>query len=93
MQKKTKLGLSFALAAVLVVGQIGFAEEDNNKDNGGMGNMMNGNGMTKMMENENMGNMMDAMNSPQGQKMMNACGDFMESYGDDEQEENNESAL
>jgi hypothetical protein len=33
--------------------------------------MMNGNGM------------MEAMNSPEGQKMMSACGNFMESYGDE----------
>lgn len=33
--------------------------------------LMNGNGMMKMME---------AMNSPEGQKMMKACGEFMESY-------------
>ena len=37
-------------------------------------NMMNGNGMTKMME---------AMNSPEGQKMMKACGEFMESSDSD----------
>ncbi|USK31334.1 hypothetical protein LIT32_27275 (plasmid) [Bacillus sp. CMF21] len=37
--------------------------------------MMNDNGMTKMME---------AMNSPEGQKMMKACGEFMESSDDSE---------
>jgi hypothetical protein len=84
MQTKTKLGLSFALAAVLVVGQVGFASEDDHQ-----GGMMSGNGMSgmmQMMENENMGKMMDAVNSPEGQKMLNACGDVMESYEDDEKE-------
>lgn len=52
------------------------AEEPDNK----MGNSMNGNGMMNMMENGNMSNMIQAMNSPEGEKMMNACGDFMDSY-------------
>lgn len=37
-------------------------------------NMMNGNGMSKMME---------AMNTPEGQQMMKACGEFMESTTED----------
>jgi hypothetical protein len=65
--KKTPFLLSFALAAIIVVGQDGFAKGSDN----GMENMMNGNGM------------MEAMNSPEGQKMMSACGNFMESYGDE----------
>ena len=101
--KKGSFIFSFALAALLVVGQAAFAEgaENNgvgfsangnnmmgnmdgngmmNMMNGnGMMNMMNGNGMTKMMENGNMSSMMNAMNSPQGEKMIEACGDFMES--------------
>ncbi|MBF0706565.1 hypothetical protein IQ283_08070 (plasmid) [Alkalihalobacillus hwajinpoensis] len=92
--KKGSFIFSFALAALLVVGQAAFAEgaENNgvgfsangnnmmgNMDGNGMMNMMNGNGMTKMMENGNMSSMMNAMNSPQGEKMIEACGDFMES--------------
>lgn len=72
MQKKMMLIVSFALAAVLVVGQVGFAAESDNSR--GMGNMMNG------MENGNMGKMMEAMNSPEGEAMMNECGNFMDSY-------------
>lgn len=71
--KKTLLMVSFALAAVLVVGQGVFAANDNNN---GMS------GMTQMMGNENMQKMMSAMNSPEGQEMMSACSTFMESYGD-----------
>lgn len=92
--KKGSFIFSFALAALLVVGQAAFAEgaEDNgvgfsangnnmmgNMDGNGMMNMMNGNGMTKMMENGNMSSMMNAMNSPQREKMIEACGNFMES--------------
>ncbi|MDC3418642.1 hypothetical protein [Aquibacillus salsiterrae] len=74
--KKVPFVLSFATAALLVVGTTTFAEEDSS----GMGNMMNGNGMTNMMENGNMSNMMEAMNSPEGQEMMNSCSNFMSSY-------------
>ncbi|MBF0706666.1 hypothetical protein IQ283_08585 (plasmid) [Alkalihalobacillus hwajinpoensis] len=92
--KKGSFIFSFALAALLVVGQAAFAEgaENNgvgfsangnnmmgNMDGNSMMNMMNGNGMTKMMENGNMSSMMNAMNSPQGEKMIEACGNFMES--------------
>ncbi|MFD2760409.1 hypothetical protein [Lentibacillus juripiscarius] len=79
--KKVPFALSFAFAALLVIGTTAFAQEP---DNNGMGNMMNGNGngMMNMMENGNMSQMMEAMNSPEGQKMMNGCGDFMESYSD-----------
>ncbi|KYD35358.1 MULTISPECIES: hypothetical protein [Geobacillus] len=66
MKKKIAFVSSFALATLLVVGQFSYAEKPDS-----MTNMMNGNGMMKMME---------AMNSPQGQKMMKACGEFMESY-------------
>ncbi|MEA3321480.1 MAG: hypothetical protein U9Q88_15835 [Bacillota bacterium] len=65
MKKKIAFVASFALATLLVVGQFTYAEQSD-----GMMNMMNGNGMAKMME---------AMNSPEGQKMMKACGEFMES--------------
>lgn len=78
--KKVPFVLSFAFAALLVVGTTALAQGPDN----GMGNMMNGNGngMMNMMENGSMSQMMEAMNSPEGQKMMDACGDFMESYGD-----------
>jgi hypothetical protein len=80
MQKKALLLVSFALAAVLVVGQVGFAAESDNFN--GMGNMMNGNGMSEMMDNGSMNKMMGAMNSPEGQEMVESCGNFMESYDD-----------
>ncbi len=66
MKKKIAFVSSFALATLLVVGQFSYAEKSDS-----MTNMMNGDGMMKMME---------AMNSPEGQKMMKACGEFMESY-------------
>lgn len=66
--KKIPFVLSFAIASFLVVGSTGFAAEPEENE---MGNMMSGNGMMNMME---------AMNSPEGQKMMQACGDFIESY-------------
>jgi hypothetical protein len=65
VKKKIAFVSSFALATLLVVGQFAYAEKSD-----GMMNMMNGNGMMQMME---------AMNSPEGQKMMSACGEFMES--------------
>jgi hypothetical protein len=86
MQKKTMLLISFALAAILVVGQTGFAAESDP----GNGGMMNGNGMgdmMKMMQNENMGKMMDAMNTPEGEAMMESCSTFLESYGEKDQQE------
>ncbi|MGM0879118.1 MAG: hypothetical protein ACQEWV_31885 [Bacillota bacterium] len=70
MKKKIAFVSSFALATLLVAGQFTYAEKPDS-----MMNMMNGNGMTKMME---------AMNSPEGQKMMKACGEFMESSDDSE---------
>lgn len=70
MKKKIAFISSFALAALLVAGQFTFAEKPDS-----MMNMMNGKGMTKMME---------AMNSPEGQKMMKACEEFMESSDDSE---------
>jgi hypothetical protein len=79
--KKTLLIVSFALAAVLVVGQAVMAAEPNN------GGMMNGNGMSgmmQMMDNEGMQKMMGAMSTPEGQEMMNSCSNFMDSYGDEE---------
>jgi hypothetical protein len=72
LKKKIAFVSSFALAALLVVGQFTYAEKPENN----MDNMMNGNGMMNMME---------AMNSPEGQKMMTACGEFMESYNDDQE--------
>jgi len=90
MQKKTLLLISFALAAILVVGQVGFAAEpkDNNQ---GANNMMNGNGsgMMNMMQNENTNKMMDGMNSPEGQQMIDSCGNFMDSYGSKKDDTNN----
>ncbi|MFZ3580139.1 hypothetical protein [Virgibacillus sp. DJP39] len=82
--KKVPFLLSFAFAALLILGTTAFAQEsDNNK----MGNMMNGNGMSNMMENGNMSSMMMAMNSPEGKEMMNACGDFMDSYESEKETE------
>lgn len=81
--KKVPFVLSFAFAALIVVGSTAFAQEGGS--NNRMGNMMDGNGMANMMENGNMANMMDVMNSPEGEKMMNACGDFMDSYIDEKE--------
>jgi hypothetical protein len=74
--RKTLLITSFALAAVLVVGQSVMASEPSGTQ--GMGGMM------QMMENEGMQKMMGAMNTPEGQEMMKSCSNFMESYGDKE---------
>lgn len=88
MQKKRMLFISFALAAVLVVGPLAFSIGAA-EGNGGIGNMMNGmmngngmNGMMNMMENGNMSKMMEAIDSPEGQEMINSCSNFMSSYGD-----------
>jgi hypothetical protein len=78
--KKVPFALSFAFATLLVVGTTGFAQESENNN---MTNMMNGNGMMNMMENGNMSNMMEAMGSPEGQKMVESCSNFMESYESD----------
>lgn len=82
--KKVPFILSFALSTFLVVGTTGLAS--GGSENDGSGNMMNAddNGMMNMMENGNMSNMMNAMNSPEGQEMMNTCGNFMESVNEEE---------
>lgn len=82
--KKTLLVVSFALAAILVIGQevIAANSNDNNGISSNMSNMMNEDGipgMTQMMGNENVQKMISAMNSPEGQEMMSACSTFMES--------------
>lgn len=73
--KKILLIVSFALAAGLVIGQAVIAAESN------IG-MMNGNGMSGLMQmdNEGMQKMMGAINTPEGQEMMNSCSKFMDSY-------------
>lgn len=77
MKQKLLMLTSFALATVLVVGQVSFASGDNVPGNGnGMAQMMN------VMNNDNMNQMMNAMNSKEGQEMINSCGNFMGSYGD-----------
>lgn len=72
MKNKMLLTVSFALAAIIVVGQMSFAAVSDTSAMGqmingnGMGQMMDGNdmsGMGNMMDNENMNKMMDAMNS------------------------------
>ncbi|RBP86197.1 hypothetical protein DFO70_1303 [Cytobacillus firmus] len=69
MKKKIVLVLSFALSSILVVGQFALADKPDSMMSG------NGNGMMNMME---------AMDSPEGQKMMKACGNFMDSYNSKE---------
>ncbi|QDI91989.1 hypothetical protein HUG15_02160 [Salicibibacter cibarius] len=59
--KKFLLIPSLAIAAVLVATPIGITWASGDHSEGGMMNGM----------------MMDAMNSPEGEKMMNACQDFM----------------
>jgi hypothetical protein len=95
MQKKRLLIISFTLAAVLVVGPLAFSVGAT-EDNGGMGNMMGGmmngngmNGMMNMMDNGNMGQMMEAIDSPEGQAMIEGCGNFMSSYDETEEAEDN----
>jgi hypothetical protein len=92
MNKKRMLIISFTLAAVLVLGPLAFSVGAT-EDNGGMGNMMGGNGMSGMMENGNMGKMMGAMNSPEGQEMMNSCSNFMSSYDETEEAEDEDNAI
>ncbi|GAX91653.1 hypothetical protein [Effusibacillus lacus] len=70
MKKKTIFGVSLALAAAVIAGQMALAQEEDNKS---IGNMK------KMMENQNMTKMMEGMNTPEGQEMMKACSKFMES--------------
>jgi hypothetical protein len=88
MYKKRMLFISFTLAAVLVLGPLAFSTGAT-EDNSGMGNMINGNGMMNMMGQGNMGKMMEAMNSPEGQEMMNSCSNFMSSYSETEDVEDN----
>lgn len=47
----------------------------------------NENGMTNMMGNGSMSNMVSAMNSPEGQEMVTACANFMESTDDEKEAE------
>lgn len=63
--------------------------KDNSSGSGEIGNMMNGNGTANMMNNKGMSNvmgsgtvqkMMGAMGSPEGQKMVNDCSSFLNSY-------------
>ncbi|SDJ24799.1 hypothetical protein [Alteribacillus bidgolensis] len=75
--KKLLMIPSFAIAAALVAGpiNIGDAHEEDGNSGGMMNGMMNGEGMSQMME---------AMNSPEGQEMMNACQNFMNAQGEEE---------
>jgi hypothetical protein len=66
MKKKITLAASFAAATLLVAGQFTLADQNENNTN----DMMNNDGMMKMMEN---------MNTPEGQKMMESCMEFMDS--------------
>ncbi|MFB4165676.1 hypothetical protein ACE1TI_18215 [Alteribacillus sp. JSM 102045] len=84
MKKKLPLVMTIGLAALIAIGQSGLAEESENNQ---MGNMMNGNGIMSMMDNVNISKMMNAMNSPEGKNMIDACGDYMESFGEEEREE------
>ncbi|WP_019414662.1 hypothetical protein [Paenisporosarcina sp. TG20] len=84
--KKIPFVLSLALSALLVVSTTGFASGLNNGETGSMMNASDS-GMMNMMKNGNMTNMMNAMNSPEGQKMMNDCGNFMDSIDDEKEAE------
>lgn len=77
MRKKSIFTVSFALLVVLAAAQIGFAAGNDDKDTRGTDKPF---GMTDMMKDADMGKMMQAMQSPEGQTMMKACGEFMESY-------------
>lgn len=83
--KKLMLLMSFILAAFLVIGGTAFASPSEGDTGRGMVNgMMNGNGdgMMNMINGNGMSNMMEAMNSPEGQEMIDGCQDFMSSYDD-----------
>lgn len=81
MKKKIAFVSSFALATLLVVGQFTYAKQDDmTKNDSNMNGMMNN---SSMMNNDGMMKMMNAMNSPEGQKMMDACGNFMDSQKTD----------
>lgn len=90
--KKETIDLSFTLAAILVMGPLAFSTGAT-EDNGGIGSMISGNGINGMMNmgNGSMGKMMEAMNSPQGQEMINSCSNFMSSYGEIEDEDDNDT--
>lgn len=68
MKKGTMAVIAGVLAPVIVLGGMAFAEGTTTPNY----NMMGTNGM---------GNMMNAMNSAQGQQMMNGCTQFMNSMG------------
>ncbi|OXT17191.1 hypothetical protein B9K06_12590 [Bacillus sp. OG2] len=70
MKKKIAFVSSFALATLLVVGQFAYANQSNSE----MDMNMNGN---KMMNSDEMTGMMKSLSSPEGQKMVKACNDFM----------------
>lgn len=86
MQKKSLLMISFTLAVVIVLGPMAFSIDAKENNNGMMGQdgMMSGesSSMNSMMK------MMNAMSTPEGEKMMEACSNFMSSYN--EQEEDNQ---
>ncbi|MBB6449789.1 hypothetical protein HUG15_02020 [Salicibibacter cibarius] len=74
--KKFLLIPSLAITALLVASPIGITWASGDQSEGGM---MNG-----MMMEDGKNEMMDAMNSPEGEKMMNACQDFMSSNNTEE---------
>ncbi|AXF56797.1 MULTISPECIES: hypothetical protein [Bacillaceae] len=69
--KKFLLIPSLAITALLVASPIGITWAAGDQSEGGM--------MDRMMMENGMNEMMDAMNSPEGEKMMNACQEFMSS--------------
>lgn len=87
MQKRTKVGLVFSLAAVLIAGKVSFAAESN-PNNDSMMNSHNMSTMMQMMDNQNMSKIMNDMNTPEGQEMMNGCMKFMQSYNGKEDKGN-----
>ncbi|SDJ12452.1 hypothetical protein [Alteribacillus bidgolensis] len=85
--KKLLMIPSFAIAAALVAGPINIGDAHEEHENGGMMNgMMSGEAMgnSNMMHGEGMDQMMEAMNSPEGQEMMNACANFKNTQGEEE---------
>lgn len=85
--KKKMLIISFALSSLIVVGGTAFASpSEGSTSMGMMSGMMNGNGdgMMNMMNGNGMSNMMEAINSPEGQEMIDGCQDFISSYDDSE---------
>lgn len=90
MRKKWMLVSSFAVSTAIVLAPTVFAAANHSDSNSSTtqqttattnySNMMNENGGSNMMNNDATTKMMNALGSPEGQKMVNGCSNFMSSY-------------